>query len=44
MKENEKKKKSGDFRVTHQAAANRWSLVSHMVSFVALILFPTSVL
>ena len=26
---------SGDFRVTHQAPANRWSLFSSMVSFVA---------
>ena len=30
---------SGDFRVTHQAPANRWSLFSRMVSFVAKILF-----
>ena len=31
--------KSGDFRVTHQAPVNRWSLFSRMVSFVAHILF-----
>ena len=33
------KYKSGDFRVTHQAAANWWSLFSCMVSVVARILF-----
>ena len=30
-----KANKSGDFRVTHQATANRWSLSAHMVSIVA---------
>ena len=35
----EKIDKSGDFKVTHQAPAKRWSLFSHMVSFVASILF-----
>ena len=27
--------KSGDFRVTHQALANRWSLFSDMASVIA---------
>ena len=31
--------KSGDFRVTHQATGNRWSLSTHMVSFVARFVF-----
>ena len=31
--------KSGDFRVTHQAPANRWSLFSSIVSFIARFLF-----
>ena len=31
--------KSGEFKKTHQATANRWSLYSQMVSVVARILF-----
>ena len=34
------KYKSIEFKITHQATANGWSLSSHIVSVVARILFP----